>query len=191
MRAWLLAFALSLSALPAFAAGLPPKEEVARYAQAFLDEHYAADAPGVAVLVARGDEVLYRGARGSASLELGVPLSPDQVFRLGSVTKQFSAAAVLRLAEQGKLSLDDPLTRFVPGYPGGDAISVRMLLNHTSGLPGSDQWFYGPDKAKTPDFSETVRRYGILVAPAGDLYRYSNRGYGVMSHLMSRVTAES
>src|SRR5690606_633983 len=79
-------------------------------------------------------EVLYRGACGRASLELEVPLSPDHVFRIGSVTKQFSAAAVLRLAGAGRLSLDDPLSKFVPGYPDGDAISVRMLLNHTSGI---------------------------------------------------------
>lgn len=90
--------------------------------------------PGNAVLVARGDEVLYRGARGAANIELGVPLAPGQVFRIGSITKQFAAAAVLKLAEDGKLSLQDPLSRFVPGYPGGDKVTVLMLLNHTSGI---------------------------------------------------------
>jgi CubicO group peptidase (beta-lactamase class C family) len=192
MRAWLLAFALYLSALPAFAAGLPPKDEVARYAQAFLDEHYAADAPGVAVLVARGDEVLYRGARGSASLELGVPLSPDQVFRLGSVTKQFSAAAVLRLAEQGKLSLDDPLTRFVPGYPGGDAISVRMLLNHTSGIrsytdiDGRMDWLIQKDMT-TAQLIDSFKGEKPDFAP-GTAWHYNNSGYVLVGAVIEAAT---
>jgi CubicO group peptidase (beta-lactamase class C family) len=68
------------------------------------------------------------------SIELGVPLTPDQVFEIGSVSKQFMAAGLLKLVEQGKLSLDDPLIKFVPGYPNGDKITVRMLLNHTSGI---------------------------------------------------------
>src|SRR5690606_40122722 len=95
------------------------------------------DAPGMAVLVARGDQVLYRGACGKASLELGVDLSPDHVFRIGSVTKQFTAAAVLKLAGEGRLSLDDPLDRFLPGYPGGEAITVRMLDRKSTRLNSS------------------------------------------------------
>ncbi len=116
------------------AATPPSNEEVAAFAKRALDANCAADAPGMAVLLARGDDVLYRGACGRASLQLGVPLSPHHVFRAGSVTKQFSAAAVLKLAEDGKLSLSDPLSKFVPGYPGGDKVTVEMLLNHTSGI---------------------------------------------------------
>ncbi len=69
------------------------RESIAHYADAMLREHFPADGPGAVVLIARGDEVIYRGARGSASLELGVALSPDHVFRIGSLTKQFAAAA--------------------------------------------------------------------------------------------------
>lgn len=116
------------------AAAPPPPAEVAAFAARTLAANCQADAPGMAVLVARADEVLFRDACGKASLELDVPLSPDHVFRIGSVTKQFAAAAVLKLAEDGRLSLDDPLTRFLPDYPGGDAITVRMLLDHTSGI---------------------------------------------------------
>ena len=119
---------------PDVAAKPPPKADVARFAERALAGNCDPQAPGMAVLLARGDEVLYRGACGRASLELDVPLTPDHVFRIGSVTKQFSAAAVLKLAEDGKLSLSDPLTKFVPGYPGGDGITVEMLLNHTSGI---------------------------------------------------------
>ena len=129
---------LSLLLLPIMAtdvaAKTPPKGDVARYAGRALADNCDPQAPGMAILLARGDEVLYRGACGRASLELDVPLSPDHVFRIGSVTKQFAAAAALKLAEDGRLSLDDPLAKFVPGYPGGDQVTVRMLLNHTSGI---------------------------------------------------------
>ena len=137
--------------------------------------------PGVAVLVARGDEVLFRGARGAASIELGVPLSPDQVFRLGSITKQFAAAGVLKLAEDGKLSLDDPLTKFVPGYPGGDKVTVRMLLNHTSGIksytdmPGVME---GPIQktVSTAQLIDTFKNEKPDFAP-GEGWKYNNSGY--------------
>ncbi|MEO8366696.1 MAG: serine hydrolase [Pseudoxanthomonas sp.] len=175
----LLALGMSSSAL---AATPVPKAEVARYAEALLEQGYPdASGPGVAVLVARGDHVLYRGARGAASIELGVPLSPDQVFRLGSISKQFAAAGVLKLAEDGKLSLDDPLTRFVPGYPGGDKVTVRMLLNHTSGIksytdmPGVME---GPIQKTltTAQLIDTFKNEKPDFAP-GEGWKYNNSGY--------------
>lgn len=134
MRRTLASLLLLFASATAAVAAPPSKADVARFAEQVLAGNNPGDAPGMAVLVARGDEVLYRGAHGSASLELGVPLSPDQVFRIGSVTKQFAAAAVLKLAEDGKLALSDPLSKFVPGYPGGEKVTVEMLLNHTSGI---------------------------------------------------------
>ena len=97
----LLALALNANAAPATT--LPGKAEVAAYAEQLLAASYPTDGPGAAVLVARGDEVIYRGARGLASVELNVPLSPDQSFRIGSVTKQFAAAGLLKLIDAGKV----------------------------------------------------------------------------------------
>ena len=97
--------------------------------RAILERHYPADAPGAAVIVTRGEETLYRDARGMADLELGVPLAPDMVFRLGSITKQFTGVAIRLLELEGKLSLSDPLTKFLPDYPLADAADV------TPGLP--------------------------------------------------------
>src|SRR5690606_38174383 len=125
---------LLLLPLSAHADAPPPDSEVAAFAAHALANNCEPDAPGMAVLLARGDDVLYRGACGRASLELEVPLSPDHVFRIGSVTKQFSAAAVLKLAEDGRLSLADSVSKHVPGYPGGETVTVEMLLNHTSGI---------------------------------------------------------
>jgi len=89
----------------------------------------------VAVLVAREGRVLYRRGVGMANLELGVPIEPHMVFRLGSITKQFTAVAILMLVEGGKLSLDDEITAFLPDYPThGYRITVERLLTHTSGI---------------------------------------------------------
>lgn len=196
MRSLPLILALALLAgggpVAAQASTVPSKAEVARYAQEFLDRYYAADAPGVAALVARGDEVLYRGARGSASLELGVPLAPDQVFRIGSITKQFVAAAVLTLAEEGKLSLDDPLTKFVPGYPGGEHITVRMLLNHTSGIrsyteiDGRMDWLIRKDMT-TAQMIDSFKDEKPDFAP-GAGWSYNNSGYVLAGAVIEAVT---
>lgn len=129
-----LAFAI---APEAFARTTPPAAapvEVPALARALLEKNYPADGPGAAVLVARGDRVLFRGARGLANLETHAPLTADGLFRIGSVTKQMAAAGLLKLVEMGKVALDDPLTRHVPGYPNGEHITVLMLLNHTSGI---------------------------------------------------------
>ncbi len=126
---------LSLCLAPFTALAAPPSPaEFARRAGELLERNYRADRPGAAVLVARGDTILFRAARGLADADKRVPLRPEHTFRIGSVTKQMSAAGVLKLVEAGKVKLDDPLSRYVPGYPGGDKITVLQLLNHTSGV---------------------------------------------------------
>jgi D-alanyl-D-alanine carboxypeptidase len=119
------------------ARGRPPAAQataVSQYARELLAKNYPADGPGAVVLVARGDEILFRKAIGRDEVGRDDPLRPEDTFRLGSVTKQFAAAGLLKLVEAGKVKLDDPLTKFVPGYPNGDEITVRMLLDHTSGV---------------------------------------------------------
>src|SRR5215211_629045 len=102
---------------------------------AILKDYGRADAPGASVLVAQDGKVLYRKAFGLANLEERTPITTATNFRLASVTKQFTATAVLLLAERGKLSLDDPLTRFFPGFArAAHGVKVRHLLGHTSGF---------------------------------------------------------
>ena len=129
----LAAFALASAGAPARAA-TPSKAEVARQAAELVERNYRDDAPGAAVLVARGDTILFRGARGEADLDRHRKLRPDSVFRIASVTKQFAAAGLLKLVEAGKVRLDDPLSKYVPDYPGGERIRIEQLLNHSAGV---------------------------------------------------------
>src|SRR5262245_30949466 len=99
---------------------------IAKEAQQALEHVATMDGPGAVVLIAQGDTVVFRGARGRADIELGVPLSADQVFRIASVTKMFTAATVIRLAELGKLSLDDPLAKYFPDFPSAGQMTLRQ-----------------------------------------------------------------
>ena len=103
-----------------------------KYGQ-WLEEIYPPDEPGAAAIVVKEGEVLFRGASGMANLELGVPLSADHVFRLASISKQFTAAAILLLQDQGKLKVTDDINEYLPDYPThGYTITIEHLLTHTS-----------------------------------------------------------
>src|SRR6187549_227079 len=111
--------------------------EVERRVGAVIDE--IATHPefvGLSVAVARGDRLIVDRGYGIADLEWNAPVDAGTSFRIGSLTKNFTAAAILKLAEQGKLGLDDPLSRTVPEFDtGGRTVTIRQLLNHTSGIP--------------------------------------------------------
>ena len=169
------------AAIAAPAASAPSRTDLARFAEDLLARNYPADGPGAVVLVARGDTVLYRGARGLADIDAGVPLRPDARFRIGSVTKQFAAAGLLTLVEAGKVKLDDPLSKYVPGYPGGDRITVLMLLNHTSGVRSyTDISGYMDERIRsdltTAQMIEVFRDLPPDFAP-GEGWAYNNSGY--------------
>jgi CubicO group peptidase (beta-lactamase class C family) len=175
--------------LCAAAQPLAAKDDLAASAKAMLAADIAADAPGAAVLVARGDRVIYRGAAGRASLELGVPLTADQRFHIGSITKTLTAATVLKLAAAGKLSLDDPLSRYLPDFPEGGRITLSQLLDHTSGV--SDDW--PADPAERLDTQTLVKRIAAKAPdfPPGSAWRYSNSGYMLLGAVIERVTGKS
>ncbi len=100
-----------------------------------LTKQFNQSQPGCEVLVAKQGQIIYKKAYGSADLELNVPLTPDMVFNLASITKQFTAVAILQLVEQGKISLQDNLQKFIPDFPSkGYTITIENLLTHTSGI---------------------------------------------------------
>ena len=150
-------------------------------------------APGASVIAVKDGKVVYRGAVGMAQMELNVPLSPDSVFRLGSVTKQFTAVAILMLAEEGKLTLSDPITKFFPDYPAqGHVITVEHLLTHTSGIqsytdiPG---WMTSKVQGDmtTSDLIEGFKKEPMQFAP-GTKWRYNNSGYVLLGAIIEKVS---
>ena len=103
--------------------------------RSWLEETFPADGPGATVLLMRDDEVLFRGAAGLANLELDVAMRPDHVLRIGSITKQFTAAAILLLQDLGELNVSDEITLYLPEFPAhGEPITIAHLLSHTSGI---------------------------------------------------------
>jgi len=179
---------------PATAATPPTPAEFARYAETLLSDAYRTDAPGVAVLVMRGDEVLYRGARGEADVTADVPLEPGDRFRIASVTKQIAAAGLLTLVDAGKVSLDDPLSKYLPAYPGGASITIEQLLNHTSGIkdytsiPGT---FDGPIRRDltTAQMVDYFKSEAPDFAP-GQGWRYSNSGYVLVGAVIEAASGQ-
>jgi CubicO group peptidase (beta-lactamase class C family) len=174
------------------AAQRAPDAAIRRVALSLLERVTTVDGPGAVLLVARGDRVVFRAARGRANIELGVALSPDHVFRIASVTKMFTAATVLKLAEAGQLSLDDRLATHLPDFPGADTITIRQLLNHTAGI--SDVV-----KDPQPGFSRRditteirigeIRKRPLDFAP-GTRWRYSNAGYIVLGAVIERIAGQ-
>lgn len=194
MRHWILSLALTVASLPAIAATPPAAADVARFAEQQLQDNYPSDGPGAALLVARGDQVLFRGARGQASVELGVPLTPDSVFRIGSVTKQFAAAGLLKLVEAGKVSLDDPLSKYLPDYPNGAHITVQQLLNHTSGVKsytGIPGVMAGPIRMdlSTAQLIDTFKNQPVDFAP-GAQWAYNNSGYVLVGAVIEAASGQ-
>jgi D-alanyl-D-alanine carboxypeptidase len=113
----------------------PANKELAGAMDKVAADVYKPDIPGAAIIVVKNGQVIFRKGYGLANIELNVPVKPEMVFRLCSVTKQFTAVAIMMLVEQGKLSLSDDLTKFFPDYPTrGKKITVENLLTHTSGI---------------------------------------------------------
>ena len=155
------------------------------------------DSPGCALAVIRDGATAYTRGYGMASLELRVPITPRTVFDIGSTAKQFAATSILLLEQQGKLSLDDDVRKFIPELPDyGAKISLRNLLQHTSGLPD----YIGLLRlagARTEDVVTDEEALHLLALvktlefPPGSAHVYSNSGYFLLSLVVQRSSGQS
>jgi len=148
-----------------------------------------------AVLVARGSDVLLSKGYGFANLEWDVPDSPSTKFRLGSITKQFTAASILLLEERGKLKTDDPVKKYLPDAPPAwDKVTLFHLLTHTSGIPSFTGFpDYQSTEAIASPVEKTVARFRdkpLEFAP-GEKWNYSNSGYVLLGYLIEKISGES
>ena len=160
-----------------------------------VQETYKPTEPGAAVIVVRDGEIIYRKGHGMANLELGVPIEPDMVFRMGSIGKQFTAVAILMLTEQGKLSLDDPITKFLPDYPTHDhLITIEHLLTHTSGIKNhtdmpESQLLWRKDYA-VQELIDCFKNQPMQFAP-GKRWAYNNSGYILLGAIIEKVSGQT
>lgn len=179
---------------PAVAAAQPA--DFAAQAAALVDAAYPADGPGGAVVVMRGGRVLYAGGRGMADIDAKRAITPDTPFRIGSIAKQFTAAVVLQLVAEGRLSLDDSVARFFPEWPQpGAGATVRQLLNHSSGIQDYTKlvgWMGTEQTARpftTAELIEVIRSRPSPSAP-GARWEYNNSGYALLGAIVEKVTGE-
>lgn len=189
-------FALT-ACLIASTAGAQDMRELARYADsvsnAAVTERRTA---GVSVaMVKNGKPVLAKGY-GFADLENDVPATTETVYRIGSVTKQFTAAAIMRLMEQGKLSLDDTLQNFLPGYnTQGNRVTVRHLLNHTSGIRSytsmGPRWGRSMRIDLVPDSLVAIFAGEPFDFKPGEQWRYNNSGYFLLGMIIEKLSGKT
>jgi CubicO group peptidase (beta-lactamase class C family) len=158
----------------------------------------SAVSPGCALSMIKDGQIIYKHGYGLADLDHDIPITPETVFHVASVSKQFTAMAVLLLAQAGKLSLDDDVRQYIPEVPDfGARITIRNLIYHTSGL--RDQWDllnlagwrYSLDLITDDDVLGLVARQKELNFPPGEKQLYSNTGYTLLGQIVKRVSGQS
>ena len=171
------------------------ESELEQEISAFLTELYPDNEPGISVILAQGDEILYRNGHGIANLEHNLSISPDMVFRLGSLTKQMTTASIMMLAEEGLLQVDDPITQYFPDYPThGYTITLRHLMTHTSGIIDFLAIEEFPNIVKE-DISATDVVDFFKNAPmnfaTGEAYSYTNSGFVMLGAIIEQLSGQS
>jgi len=171
------------------------REALAGKIDAVMSEVYKPGQPGAAIIVRKNGQTVIRKGYGLADLELQVPVEPDMVFRLGSITKQFTAVSILMLAEQGKLGLQDEITKFLPDYPTqGRKITVEHLLTHTSGIQSyTDMAEWLPLWRKDFSVKELVDLFKDkpMQFEPGESWAYNNSGYILLGAIIEKVSGKT
>jgi len=169
---------------------------VATRIDTLMSRRYQPSQPGGVVMVVKHGKVVFRKAYGLASVELDVPLEPEMAFRIGSITKQVTAAAVLTLVEDGKVDLKAPISQYLEEVPKGwRAVTVEQLLDHTAGIPNHTE---APDyKSRMREdlppaaLLETYVAHLPLDFEPGTKFKYSNSGYILLGMLIEKVSGQS
>ncbi len=160
-----------------------------------LYNKYRSMDPGAVFLATKNGKTIYRKAFGIANLELNVPMRPENVFEIGSITKQFTAISILMLFEKGKINLDDEITKFLPDYPTNDKkITIHHLLTHTSGIKSFTKMEKIIEVSKedmTPiELIDFFKNEPMDFNP-GDDFKYNNSGYIILGYIIEQVSGKS
>lgn len=158
-----------------------------------LSERIDKDGAGAAVLVARNGKILFEKGYGLADIEHHVPVMAETIFRIGSVTKQFTASAILRLQEAGKLKVTDPLSKYYPDFPRSNEVTLRHLLTHTSGIKDCSvmpEFLLNITKFTSPaDLIASISKFPYDFNP-GLRWGYSNSGYVILGGIIEKVSGQ-
>lgn len=195
MRANVLVLVLALLSTEAQAQNTLPRTVRVRDVVDSLARAFVADgqAPGVSIEVVRQGDTVVSGGWGFANLEERVPATAATLYRIGSITKQFTSASVMRLVQAGKVALDDSIGAYVPNLPvAWRGVTVRELLNHTSGIPSytdiGERWQRRWREEMPPDTLVALTASDSMWFAPGTKWRYDNSGYVVLGMLLDRVT---
>ncbi|WP_188616913.1 serine hydrolase domain-containing protein [Cloacibacterium rupense] len=152
------------------------------------------DGPGLVFLVSKNGKAIYEKAIGKANLELNVDLKNENVFQIASMTKQFTAVAILILEEQGKLNVNETVSKYIPDYPNGDKITIHHLLTHTSGIKDFTKIKALKDisqKEMTPEMMVDFFKNEKVDFLPGEKFEYNNSGYVLLGYIIELVSKES
>jgi CubicO group peptidase (beta-lactamase class C family) len=153
--------------------------------------------PSVAVAVARNGKIVWEEAWGWANIEKKIKATPQTMYSIASASKPITATGLMVLAERRLVDLDKSANDYLgpgklTGYAGNASqATVRRILQHVAGLPTYVNVIFANESYRRPEMEDTIRRYGILVTPPGEVFNYSNLGYGIIDHIISRVSRKS
>ena len=172
--------------------------DIAKQVDTVFERWNRPDSPGCALGIYKDGQIVYKRGYGMANLNDDVAITPATVFHVASMSKQFTAASILLLAQQGKLSLDDDVHKYIPELPDfGERITLRHLLHHTSGLRdqwsllGLAGWRYSQDLITDDDVMSVLVRQRALNFKPGEKYMYSNSGFTLLAIIVKRVSGLS
>ncbi|MEI6577320.1 MAG: serine hydrolase [Bacteroidota bacterium] len=148
--------------------------------------------PGASVLIAQNGDIIFQKGFGYADTEKKIPVTPDTKFKIGSISKQFTAVAILKLQEEGKIKVEDKLSKYIPDFPRGNEVSIYQLLTHTSGIH---------DYNSTPNFDmskpvnpqalvDIIKKLPFDFNP-GERYLYNNSAYFILGYLVSQLSGKT
>lgn len=186
-----LALPVAAEQITAAAAKAAPQQAMQQLVQSKAN----ANEPGFTVIVRKGDQILLRGGYGQANLELAVPMQADSNMRLASLTKQFTAVAVLQLVQEGKITLQHKVGQVLPEYPAvGRDITIHQLLTHSSGIPNLSRMpEFKENKAKDAELPDLLQLFSAkpLQFKPGSRFNYSNSNYVLLSAIIEKASGQT
>jgi CubicO group peptidase (beta-lactamase class C family) len=170
-------------------------KKISKSLDELISKRFTEISPGCVVMVVKDDKIIYRKAFGLANTELNIPMQPGMLFRIGSMTKQYTAIAVLQLAEQGKIDLQDSIQKYIKDFPSkGYTITIENLLTNTSGIKDYLSEISNPSKQKetyTPKDGVDYIKDEPLNFKSGSNYKYSNSNFYLLGYIIEMVTGET